>query len=477
MSETSDWRPGAAWGYALGRGARSGLTAVDSGRPLQPRGVRAARLLLPLTLLVALLVGACKSQPATPVPTDTPVNTATLSVVYNGSPGYVDCPSWTYAFNRGGNALIGGGWVLIGGGSRVSGDYFSTRPDGYAVLEAPGSTGPVYAFALCLTSAPNVGWAYHASTADYLKSTIPPRIPFYMKAQCSPGEVVMGGGFDVTPGLVPDATVFESAPEPNGWSVGVIHHTDMGGNLYSKSWVTCAQVNLHTVINSTTFTVPAGRGATGTATCKDKSASLLSGGYSMDPQSQVDITASTPALPSGLPSMVPLTPVAIPDYAGSVDHWTVRAVSHDTIDRVVTIAVVCGTLFVPPTPTPTRTPLTTPTLAPTVPLPTLVPAPWVVIGAPVPPGTTFTDVAPPGQQVHLSGGGSSYVTQFVWTDSINGGPEVPLGVGPDLDVVLPLASTANCAITDHQIWLAGSTSDGQAARYTTDVKLEAPCVP
>jgi hypothetical protein len=164
------------------------------------------------------------------------------------------------------------------------------------------------------------------------------------------------------------------------------------------------------------------------------------------------------------------------------DDLVVRAVSHDTVDRVVTIAVVCGTPFTPPTPTPTHTPAPTPTSTltptpwPTPALPTLVPAPWVVISAPAGPLTTFTEVAPPGQQVHLSGSGSSYVTRFQWSDSINGGAEVPLGVGPDLDLVLPLASTANCAITDHQIWLAGSTSDGQVARYMTDVKLEATCV-
>ncbi len=470
MSETSDRRRGILWGCALGRGVHGGVTAIDSAQSAQPRARRAACLLLPLPLLVALFVGACASQPATPAPT---VDPATIAVSFTNSYTGTHTPTveWAHCVL---DLLYGGGWVLTGGRSRVVRD--GIEPNGYVVWQPSDSARP-HVFALCLS--PSSGVVQSGRTRLSNLDAISTGGPVYTKAPCLPGEVALAGGYDAQglDSLSPsDASVFESAPEPNGWSVGAISHT--GHSLNVQSWVYCASAHLHTVINSTTFTVPAGRGATGTATCADRRARLLSGGYSIAPQAQVDVTASAPVPPSALPA----NPVPYIERHGDVDQWAVRAVSHDTVDRVVTIAVVCGTPFTPPTPTPTRTPAPTPTSTltptpwPTPVLATLVPAPWVVISAPAGPLTTFTEVAPPEQQVHLSGSGSSYVTRFQWSDSINGGAEVPLGVGPDLDVVLLLASTANCAITDHQIWLAGSTSDGQVARYMIDVKLEATCV-
>jgi hypothetical protein len=98
-------------------------------------------------------------------------------------------------------------------------------------------------------------------------------------------------------------------------------------------------------------------------------------------------------------------------------------------------------------------------------------APTVAILAPAD-ATWYYEVVPPGQPVQLQATGSPNVVRFDWSDTIQGA----LGSGQNLNAILQLTSTTNCATTDHTIQVTGTTADGQTATASITVTLRATCL-
>lgn len=99
--------------------------------------------------------------------------------------------------------------------------------------------------------------------------------------------------------------------------------------------------------------------------------------------------------------------------------------------------------------------------------------PFVSITEPLD-GQWYYDVTSTGQSVTLTGSGN--VSQYVWTDAINGGAATVLGSGPMLSVTLHTVSTANCALTTHLLTLTGTAADGSTATEHVTVTLRATCI-